>query len=76
MTAKQRRRHALLTWVRDQYATITPRQFAAQLSVESLPDDQLPFHHRRALTEFWHLRTDARIAACKRFEVARKELRS
>ena len=76
MTAKQRRRSELLAWVRDQYDNLSPRQFAKALSVEALSDEQLPFRHRRALTEFRHLRTDARVAACKRFEARYQETAS
>lgn len=72
MTAKQRRRKELLAWVYDQYDPLylmASERFAEALSCESIPYDEtgdngIPFHHRRALTEFRHLRQDRRVAVC------------
>jgi len=76
VTAKWRRRQELLTWVRKQYERLSPRQFAKALSVEALSYDEIPFHHRRALTEFRRLATAARVATCKRFEDGYEDSRS
>jgi hypothetical protein len=76
MTTKARRRQELLAWVRSQYARLSPRQFAKALSVKALPHDEIPFHHRRALSEFRRRTTAARIATCKRFEDSYKETAS
>ena len=76
MTAKQRRRDDLLTWVRHQYAALSPRQFAKALSVEALPCGEIPFHHRRALSEFRRQTAAARIATCKRFQTESKDTTS
>jgi hypothetical protein len=54
-------------WVRDQYGEITARQFANALSCEALPDDQVPWRFRKAVTEFRHLCTDARVVACRAY---------
>ena len=76
MTAKARRRQELLAWVRSQYARLSPRQFAKALSVETLSHDEIPFHLRRALSEFRRQTTAARIATCKRFDDSHKETAS
>ncbi len=67
MNARQRRRKELITWVRDQYGKISAWQLTDALSCEVLPDDQVPWHLRKAVTEFRHLRTDTRVAACRAY---------
>jgi hypothetical protein len=64
VNARQRRRKELITWVRDQYGEIDAGQLADALSCEALPNDQVPPRFQKTVTEFRHLRTDARVAAC------------
>jgi len=64
-TAKQKRREALFTWVRDQYTNLDAPQMTGAMSCEALPNDQTPFHFWKAIVEFRRLRTDARVAACR-----------
>lgn len=68
MTAKQKRRAELLKWRASQYESVTPKQLAESLSCESLLTDYgVPWRLTKAVTEFRHLRTDARVAACRAF---------
>lgn len=67
MNAKQRRRRELLAWVCAQYAKLNERQLARAMTCEALPAAEIPYHHRKALTEFRRLSADARVAACRNF---------
>jgi hypothetical protein len=68
-TAKQKRREALLVWVYDQHdpGYLNAKRFAEAMTCEALSSEEAPYHHRKAITEFRHLRTDARVAACQAF---------
>lgn len=71
LKAKKVRQLQLLKWRADQYEHITPTQLAESLSCESIPwDPGIPLWLAKALTEFRHLRTDARVAACRAFLAA------
>lgn len=67
--AKQTRRAKLLAWRFEQYGDISAEELAESLSCENLPweGNSLPYWVERAVIEFRHLRTDARIAACRAF---------
>lgn len=67
LNARQKRRRGLLLWRRSQYSSITPTELADSLSCESLRYEEVPYFVYKALVEFRHLRTDARVAACKAF---------
>jgi hypothetical protein len=54
-------------WVREQHGKISARQLANTLSCEALLDDQVPWRFRKAVTEFRHLHTDKRVAACRAY---------
>jgi len=68
-TVKQRRREMLLAWVCGQYRPgyLTAERLTAAMTCEALPHELTPERFHKAITEFRHLRTDARVAACRAF---------
>ena len=66
---RRRRRKAMLRWANSRIPLRWP-QFTAladSLTCEAAPDDAIPRRHRKAVTEFRHLNSAARLAVCWRY---------
>lgn len=58
----------LLRWRASMFREqLTPDMLARSLTCESMPHEATPVPMRDAVTAFRHLRSDARVAVCRRF---------